>query len=88
MCSRITWPNACPLNQIYSTSVRTFDYRELRDAALMSLYPAVLPDFSVACRRYTPAPGYLEALTRDNVRRDTSDVEDLCRLATGGIYHI
>ena len=28
---------------------------------------AVLPDFPVLCRRLTPAPGYLSALTRENV---------------------
>lgn len=29
---------------------------------------AVIPEFSVACRRLTPGPGYLEALCEDNVR--------------------
>jgi cation diffusion facilitator CzcD-associated flavoprotein CzcO len=27
----------------------------------------ILPDFSSHCRRLTPAPGYLEALSKDNV---------------------
>ena len=27
----------------------------------------VIPEFSVACRRLTPGPGYLEALCEDNV---------------------
>ncbi|KAI8271884.1 FAD-binding monooxygenase moxY [Colletotrichum sp. SAR 10_98] len=27
----------------------------------------IIPDFSVGCRRLTPGPGYLEALTADNV---------------------
>lgn len=29
---------------------------------------AVIPKFSVGCRRLTPGPGYLEALCEDNVR--------------------
>lgn len=29
---------------------------------------AVIPNFSVSCRRLTPGPGYLEALCADNVR--------------------
>ena len=28
---------------------------------------AVIPSFSVSCRRLTPGPGYLEALVADNV---------------------
>ncbi|KAL4865333.1 hypothetical protein BDV12DRAFT_211106 [Aspergillus spectabilis] len=31
------------------------------------LLPLVLPDFAPNCRRLTPGPGYLEALTKDNV---------------------
>ncbi|KAL4745502.1 hypothetical protein BDW72DRAFT_208140 [Aspergillus terricola var. indicus] len=32
-----------------------------------SLLPLVLPDFAPNCRRLTPIPGYLEALTKENV---------------------
>ena len=31
------------------------------------IFESLLPDFSVACRRLTPGPGYLEALAEDNV---------------------
>lgn len=31
------------------------------------IFESLLPDFGVACRRLTPGPGYLEALTEDNV---------------------
>lgn len=32
------------------------------------LVKALLPDFAVGCRRPTPGNGYLEALTKENVR--------------------
>lgn len=31
------------------------------------LCKALIPDFPLGCRRLTPAPGYLEALSQDNV---------------------
>ena len=31
------------------------------------IFNSILPDFPVACRRLTPGPGYLEALTEKNV---------------------
>ncbi|KAJ4190494.1 hypothetical protein NW767_011320 [Fusarium falciforme] len=31
------------------------------------IFESLLPDFGVTCRRLTPGPGYLEALTEDNV---------------------
>lgn len=33
----------------------------------VELLDAILPEFSPHCRRLTPGPGYLEALTKDNV---------------------
>jgi cation diffusion facilitator CzcD-associated flavoprotein CzcO len=39
------------------------------------LLNAIIPDFAVNCRRLTPGPGYLEALTADNVDYVTSPIE-------------
>ncbi|PSR73745.1 hypothetical protein PHLCEN_2v10435 [Hermanssonia centrifuga] len=35
----------------------------------------LIPDFSVTCRRLTPAPGYLDALCQENVELIISDIE-------------
>lgn len=35
----------------------------------------LLPDFPVGCRRQTPGPGFLEALTQDNIDMQWDDVE-------------
>lgn len=35
----------------------------------------ILPDFAPNCRRLTPGPGYLEALTADNVKYITTPIE-------------
>ena len=34
----------------------------------------LLPDFSPNCRRLTPGPGYLEAITQDNVSYITTPI--------------
>ncbi|KUJ09071.1 putative flavin-binding monooxygenase [Mollisia scopiformis] len=39
------------------------------------LLEAIEPDFSPSCRRLTPGPGYLEALTQPNVDDITSTIE-------------
>lgn len=39
------------------------------------LLEAILPDFAPNCRRLTPGPGYLEALTADNVDYVTNPIE-------------
>ncbi|KAH8648617.1 hypothetical protein BX600DRAFT_389195 [Xylariales sp. PMI_506] len=36
---------------------------------------AIMPDFSPSCRRLTPGPGYLEALTEPNVEYITAHIE-------------
>lgn len=36
-----------------------------------------IPDFSVGCRRTTPGNGYLEALTKDNVRTVTEQIVEI-----------
>ncbi|BEJ12738.1 hypothetical protein CspHIS471_0211980 [Cutaneotrichosporon sp. HIS471] len=36
---------------------------------------SLIPNFTVACKRLTPGPGYLEALTEDHVTLETSDLE-------------
>lgn len=38
---------------------------------------ALTPDFAVGCRRLTPGPGYLEALTEDNVDFFSSGVSEI-----------
>ena len=46
------------------------NFRELMRARLVDkpeLLDELVPDFSPHCRRLTPGPGYLEALTKDNV---------------------
>ncbi|TVY56807.1 putative sterigmatocystin biosynthesis monooxygenase stcW [Lachnellula cervina] len=39
------------------------------------LLDAITPDFSPSCRRLTPGPGYLEALTQSNVEYITAKIE-------------
>lgn len=39
------------------------------------LLEAITPDFSPSCRRLTPGPGYLEAISQPNVEYITSDIE-------------
>lgn len=56
------------------------DVTELMKARLgdrVDLLQAILPDFSPSCRRLTPGPGYLEALTEPNVEYITSEIESL-----------
>ncbi|KAL4993871.1 hypothetical protein BDV10DRAFT_189562 [Aspergillus recurvatus] len=38
------------------------------------LLPLVLPDFAPNCRRLTPGPGYLEALTEENVEYNRTPI--------------
>ncbi|KAH7489978.1 FAD-binding monooxygenase [Fusarium oxysporum f. sp. matthiolae] len=51
-----------------------------------------LPDFSVGCRRTTPGNGYLEALTKDNVRVVTDAITEVVpegiKTATGEIIKV
>lgn len=37
----------------------------------------IIPDFAVGCRRPTPGNGYLEALTKDNVRVVTDSIAEI-----------
>ena len=52
----------------------------------------IIPTFSVGCRRPTPGAGYLEALTKDNVRVVRDDIEKIVPdgivLTTGEIIKI
>lgn len=53
-------------------------YRELMKERLdgrTDLLDAIEPDFSPSCRRLTPGPGYLEALTQPNVEYITDKIE-------------
>ncbi|TVY28748.1 putative sterigmatocystin biosynthesis monooxygenase [Lachnellula hyalina] len=39
------------------------------------LLDTIVPEFSPSCRRLTPGPGYLEALTKDNVSYISTNIE-------------
>ncbi|CAK7199450.1 hypothetical protein SEUCBS139899_002130 [Sporothrix eucalyptigena] len=41
------------------------------------LIPALIPDFALGCRRFTPGDGYLEALCADNVSVHTQGVRQV-----------
>lgn len=45
------------------------------------IFEALLPSFSPGCRRLTPGPGYLEALTQDNVAFITSPITHISETA-------
>ncbi|KAF2115611.1 hypothetical protein BDV96DRAFT_492666 [Lophiotrema nucula] len=45
------------------------------------IYEALLPSFSPGCRRLTPGPGYLEALTQPNVNFITSPITKISKSA-------
>jgi cation diffusion facilitator CzcD-associated flavoprotein CzcO len=51
------------------------------------LIKALVPDFAVGCRRLTPAVGYLESLSADNVRVVTDSIvevgETSIKMSTG-----
>jgi cation diffusion facilitator CzcD-associated flavoprotein CzcO len=47
-----------------------------RLAAKPELVNRIIPDFSPSCRRLTPGPGYLEALTADNVAYVTDRIAE------------
>ncbi|KAH8882135.1 flavin-binding monooxygenase [Thozetella sp. PMI_491] len=46
-----------------------------RLAGRKDLVEAIVPDFAPNCRRLTPGPGYLEALTQENVSYVTTPIE-------------
>lgn len=52
----------------------------------------MIPDFAVGCRRPTPGNGYLEALSMDNVRVVTDNIEEIVpqgiKLETGEVVEI
>ncbi|KAL4947586.1 hypothetical protein BDW69DRAFT_204246 [Aspergillus filifer] len=52
----------------------------------------MIPTFAVGCRRPTPGNGYLEALTKDNVRVVTSSISEIIpkgiKLTTGEVISI
>jgi len=56
------------------------------------IYDALLPTFSPGCRRLTPGPGYLEALTQPNVAFVTSPItrisESAVHTADGAAHQI
>ncbi|KUJ12617.1 FAD/NAD(P)-binding domain-containing protein [Mollisia scopiformis] len=53
------------------------EFKELMSSRLVKkpeLLDSIIPDFSPNCRRLTPGPGYLEALTEDNVHFITTPI--------------
>lgn len=60
-----------------------------RDSPLLK---HILPDFAVGCRRPTPGNGYLEALTKPNVRVVTDHIVEIVpegiKTATGEIIKV
>jgi hypothetical protein len=63
-----------------------------RLASKPEIFEALLPSFSPGCRRLTPGPGYLEALTRPNVSFVTSPItrisESAIHTEDGSAYEI
>lgn len=68
------------------------DFRNLmakRLEAKPELLEQIVPDFSPHCRRLTPGPGYLEALTKDNVSFIRTPIEKITEdgiVTTDGIH--
>ncbi|KAI8181181.1 hypothetical protein K4K51_002062 [Colletotrichum sp. SAR 10_75] len=58
-----------PQNAAAEESIRKL--MKARLSGSNELAEEIIPDFSIGCRRLTPGPGYLEALTADNVSRDS-----------------
>ena len=50
-----------------------------RLATKPGLVSRIVPDFSPSCRRLTPGPGYLEALTADNVTYVTDGISEFTK---------
>lgn len=52
----------------------------------------IIPTFAVGCRRPTPGNGYLEALTKDNVRVATDPISEIVpdgiKLSTGEVIKV
>lgn len=68
------------------------EHMEQRLASAPHIFNALLPSFSPGCRRLTPGPGYLEALTQPNVAFITSPIskisESAVHTADGQIHEI
>lgn len=59
------------------------EHMRARSASAPHIYEALLPNFSPGCRRLTPGPGYLKALTQPNVdfiTTPTIKIEKACVL--------
>jgi cation diffusion facilitator CzcD-associated flavoprotein CzcO len=56
------------------------------------LVDKLIPDFAVGCRRLTPGNGYLEALTKPNVRVVTNEISKVLpegiQLSTGEVVKV
>ncbi|KAJ4297762.1 hypothetical protein N0V90_005657 [Kalmusia sp. IMI 367209] len=54
---------------------RATDLMKERLGDRTDLLQAIIPEFSPSCRRLTPGPGYLEAITQPNVEYITTEIE-------------
>jgi hypothetical protein len=52
-------------------------HMQQRLASAPHIFEALLPSFSPGCRRLTPGPGYLEALTQPNITFTTSPISSV-----------
>lgn len=59
------------------TEVRDALFARMRDmlAARPEIAATLIPDFPVGCKRLTPGPGYLEALSSDDVTFVSDEIE-------------
>lgn len=57
------------------------NHMEQKLASAPHIFKALLPSFSPGCRRLTPGPGYLEALTKPNVAFITSPISHISEFA-------
>jgi cation diffusion facilitator CzcD-associated flavoprotein CzcO len=70
------------------------DFKDLMTSRLVKkpeLLDSIVPDFSPNCRRLTPGPGYLEALTEDNVDFITTPISHFTErgiVTTDGVERI
>jgi cation diffusion facilitator CzcD-associated flavoprotein CzcO len=78
------------------TQVQAFKLLSIYMAALLGNDPrlckALIPTFPVGCRRLTPGPGYLESLTKENVRVVTDNIVKIVptglEISTGEIIEV
>lgn len=69
-----------------------YQHMKSRLASKPEIFEALIPSFSPGCRRLTPGPGYLEALTQPNVSFITTQIahisESAIHTADGAVHEI